>query len=88
MFTFMNTQGKKLWTVYLPSSITTMAIMDHKQKGFKAVMVALNNCEVHFYREKYLINTIKCEVSTPLIITSKINSKFSRILLVIMALKI
>ncbi|XP_022090954.1 Bardet-Biedl syndrome 1 protein-like isoform X2 [Acanthaster planci] len=53
-------KGKKLWTVYLPSSITTMSLMDHKQKGFKAVMVALDNCEVHFYREKYLINTIKC----------------------------
>ena len=37
--------------------------MDHKQKGFKAVMVALNNGEVQFYREKYLINTIKCDVS-------------------------
>ncbi|XP_071794355.1 BBSome complex member BBS1-like [Asterias amurensis] len=54
-------KGKKLWCVYLSSSITTMAIMDHKQKGFKAVMVALNNGEVQFYREKYLINTIKCD---------------------------
>ncbi|XP_072031464.1 BBSome complex member BBS1-like isoform X2 [Amphiura filiformis] len=53
------TKGKKLWTIYLPSSINTMEIMDHKQKGFKAVMVALNNGEVHFYRDKYLINTIK-----------------------------
>ena len=40
-----------------------MEIMDHKQKGFKAVMVALNNGEVHFYRDKYLINTIKTNVS-------------------------
>ena len=43
-------QGKRLWTVKLPASITTLELMDHKQKGFKAVMVGLTNCEVHLYR--------------------------------------
>ena len=38
-----------------------MGLMDHKMKGFKAVMVALANCEVHIYRDKYLVNIIKCE---------------------------
>ncbi|XP_041469808.1 Bardet-Biedl syndrome 1 protein-like [Lytechinus variegatus] len=55
------TKGKKLWTVYLPAAITTMDLMDHRQKGFKAVMVALRNGEVHIYRDKFLINSIKTE---------------------------
>ena len=56
-------QGKKLWTVYLPAAITTMDVMHHRLKGFKAVMVALRNGEVHVYRDKFLINSIKTEVS-------------------------
>lgn len=39
-------QGKKLWSIKLPGSITTMEVMDHKQKSFKAIMVALTNNEV------------------------------------------
>lgn len=54
-----STKGKKLWTVYLPTNITTMSLMDHKARGFKAVMVALSNGEVRIYKEKYLVNTIK-----------------------------
>ncbi len=54
-------QGKKLWTVKLPDNITTMGLMDHKIKGFKAVMVALTNQHVNIYRDKYLVDSIKCE---------------------------
>ena len=54
-----STKGKKLWTVYLPTNIITMTLMDHKSKGFKAVLMALNNGEVRLYKEKYLINIIK-----------------------------
>lgn len=54
-------QGKKLWTVKLPGSMTTMEVIDYKSKGFKAVIVALNNCQVHIYKEKYLVNVIKTD---------------------------
>ena len=57
--TCYSTKGKKLWAVYLPSNITTMSLMDHKARGFKAVMVALDNGEVRIYNEKYLVNTLK-----------------------------
>lgn len=39
----------------------TMEVLDHTQKGFKAIMVALTNSEVHVYRDKYLVDVIKCE---------------------------
>ncbi|XP_064623947.1 Bardet-Biedl syndrome 1 protein homolog isoform X2 [Lineus longissimus] len=54
-------KGKKLWTVQLPASVTTMELMDYKSKGLKAVMVALSNCEVLIYKDKYLVNTMKTE---------------------------
>ncbi|XP_062576110.1 Bardet-Biedl syndrome 1 protein-like, partial [Saccostrea cucullata] len=54
-------KGKKLWTVKLPGSMTTMEVIDYKSKGFKAVIVALNNCQVHIYKEKYLVNVIKTD---------------------------
>ena len=38
-----------------------MEILDYKSKGFKAVIVALNNCTVHVYKEKYLVNVIKTD---------------------------
>ena len=50
-----------MWQVKLPASLTTLELLDHKQKGFKAVLVALTNCEVHMYRDKYLVNVIKTE---------------------------
>uniref|UniRef100_V9KTN1 BBSome complex member BBS1 n=1 Tax=Callorhinchus milii TaxID=7868 RepID=V9KTN1_CALMI len=51
-------KGKKLWTVFLPAAITTMAGMDHAAKGFQAVMVAMANSQVHVYRDKHLVNII------------------------------
>lgn len=54
-------QGKKLWEVRLPAPITSMELLDHKPKGLVAVCVALNNSEVHIYKDKYLVNTIKTE---------------------------
>ena len=59
--TCYNTKGKKLWTVYLPSPITTISILNHKTRGFKAVMVAMNNGEVRIYKDKYLVNLLKAE---------------------------
>jgi hypothetical protein len=43
-------QGKKMWTVKLPKSITTIEVVDYKPKAFKAVLVALSNNEVHVYK--------------------------------------
>jgi len=59
--TCYSTKGKKLWTAYLPHTITTMAQLNHKARGFKAVMVALQNGEVRIYRDKYLVNMFKAE---------------------------
>ena len=50
-----------MWTVKLPASITTMETMDYPSKGFKGVLVALNNSQVHLYKEKYLVNVISTE---------------------------
>ena len=38
-----------------------MELMDHKQRGFKAIMLALSNCEVHVFRDKYLVNVFSTE---------------------------
>ncbi|KAL0162543.1 hypothetical protein M9458_041939, partial [Cirrhinus mrigala] len=48
-----------MWTAYLPAPVTTMALMDLPTRGFQAVLVGLANCEVHMYRDKNLIGTIK-----------------------------
>ena len=38
-----------------------MEVMDHSQRGFKAVMVSLTNNEVLIYRDKYMVGIIKTE---------------------------
>ncbi|KAJ8348309.1 hypothetical protein SKAU_G00268980 [Synaphobranchus kaupii] len=67
-------KGKKLWTVYLPAPITAMGLMDHHSRGFQAVLVGLANSEVHLYRDKNLISTIK----TPDVITSICFGRYGR----------
>ncbi|KAM9773056.1 Bardet-Biedl syndrome 1 protein isoform X3 [Syngnathus typhle] len=52
-------KGKKLWKVLLPAPICTMAGMDLPARGFQGVLVGLANCEVHLYRDKNLVSTIK-----------------------------
>ncbi|XP_077407528.1 BBSome complex member BBS1 isoform X2 [Vanacampus margaritifer] len=52
-------KGKKLWKVVLPAPICTMASMELPARGFQAVLVALANCEVHLYRDKNLLSSIK-----------------------------
>ncbi|XP_059157343.1 Bardet-Biedl syndrome 1 protein homolog [Physella acuta] len=54
-------KGKKLWTVRLPASITTIEAMDFKARSFTAVLVALSNQEVHIYKEKYLVDILKMD---------------------------
>uniref|UniRef100_A0A8C2I8R6 Bardet-Biedl syndrome 1 n=1 Tax=Cyprinus carpio TaxID=7962 RepID=A0A8C2I8R6_CYPCA len=67
-------KGKKLWTAYLPAPVTTMALMDLPTRGFQAVLVGLANCEVHMYRDKNLVSTIK----TPDVVTSICFGRYGR----------
>ncbi|KAM6898209.1 BBSome complex member BBS1 isoform 1-T2 [Lycodopsis pacificus] len=67
-------KGKKLWRAVLPAPITTMAAMDLPTRGFQAVLVGLANCEVHLYRDKNLLSTIK----TPDVVTSICFGRYGR----------
>nr|CAB3225139.1 Bardet-Biedl syndrome 1 protein-like [Phallusia mammillata] len=58
-FTSFTTKGRQLWSLEMPADILCTTIMDHKAKGFKAVMVGLSNNEVHIYRDKNLVDTVK-----------------------------
>lgn len=51
-------KGKRLWRNYMPANIICTALMDHKSKGFKAVMVSLSNNEIRVYKDKFLVDTI------------------------------
>ncbi|KAJ7996328.1 hypothetical protein DPEC_G00235950 [Dallia pectoralis] len=67
-------KGKKLWTVCLPAPVTAMSVMDLPTRGFQAVLVGLANSEVHLYRDKNLISTIK----TPDVVTSICFGRYGR----------
>ncbi|KAK6466198.1 Bardet-Biedl syndrome 1 protein-like protein isoform X1 [Huso huso] len=67
-------RGKKLWTAFLPAPITTMGVMDHKTRGYQAVLVGLANSEVHVYREKNLVNIVK----SPDVVTSICFGRYGR----------
>ncbi|XP_041099219.1 Bardet-Biedl syndrome 1 protein isoform X1 [Polyodon spathula] len=67
-------KGKKLWTSFLPAPITTMGVMDHKARGYQAVLVGLANSEVHVFREKNLVNIVK----TPDVVTSICFGRYGR----------
>eukprot|EP00794_Sanderia_malayensis_P020242 gene20242-22224_t len=56
-----STKGKKLWTAFMPAPITTISQLNHKARGYKAVMVALQNGEVRIYKDKYLVNLFRAE---------------------------
>jgi Bardet-Biedl syndrome 1 protein len=55
------TKGRRLWKIDLPSFIITMSSMEIKSKGIQAVIVSLNNKEVHIFRDKYLISKLTVE---------------------------
>lgn len=67
-------KGKRLWTVSLPTSIMTMAILEQKSRSIQAVLVGLKNLEVHLYRDKNLLSVI----STPDIVTSLCFGRYGR----------
>lgn len=47
-----------MWNLTLPADLTTVELMVHQRRGFKAILVALTNCEVHIYKDKNLVNII------------------------------
>lgn len=47
----------------LPDDITAMERMDYKMRSFKAVIIALANNEVRVYKDKFIVNTFKVDVS-------------------------
>lgn len=51
-----------------------MATMDLPTRGFQAVLVGLANCEVHLYRDKNLLSTIR----TPDVVTSICFGRYGR----------
>lgn len=63
-----------MWKINLPAPITTMAAMDLPARGFQGVLVGLANCEVHLYRDKNLLSTIK----TPDTVTSICFGRYGR----------
>ena len=38
-----------------------MAPMDYSQRGYQAVLLGLDNSELHIYCEKFLVHVIKTE---------------------------
>ena len=57
-FVCYSLKAKLLWSIDMPCPILCTALMDHKIKGFKAVMIGLENNEVRIYRDKNLVDTI------------------------------
>ena len=51
-------KGKPLWDVELPANVVCTALMDHKSKGFKAVMVGLDSGKVLVYINNNLVDTV------------------------------
>jgi len=54
-----STKGKRLWTLPLPASITTMSLLHYRPRNLKAVVVALSNGEVRLYNDRSVVNVIK-----------------------------
>jgi len=50
-------KGKRQWTITLPASITTMALLSYRPRNLKAVVVALSNGEVRFYNDRALVSS-------------------------------
>ena len=56
--TCFSMKGKPLWDIDLPANVVCTALMDHKSKGFKAVMVGLDNGKVLIYINNNLVDTV------------------------------
>lgn len=56
-------KGRRQWGLHLPASLTCLELLHHRQRSFKAVVVALRNKEVRVYKDKFLVNCITMDVS-------------------------
>jgi Bardet-Biedl syndrome 1 protein len=63
-----------MWSVVEPASIVTLEVMENKQRGYRALLVSLANCEVRVYREKFLADTLK----TPAVVNAMRFGRFGR----------
>ncbi|XP_075254915.1 BBSome complex member BBS1-like [Convolutriloba macropyga] len=51
-------KGKKAWAITAPGAILATELMEHKSRGFQAVLVALDNRQIRIYREKFLVGIL------------------------------
>ncbi|XP_047132073.1 Bardet-Biedl syndrome 1 protein homolog isoform X1 [Hydra vulgaris] len=72
--TCFSNKSKKLWTIHLPALVTTISVLNHKARGYRALMVALENCQVHIYKDKTLCDII----NTPDVVTGLKFGRFGR----------
>ncbi len=60
---YLSMQGKRQWSFKLPDSITALELLDYQARGVKAVIVAMRNKEIRIFRDKYLMHTLRVDVS-------------------------
>lgn len=56
-----NPKGVARFSLTFPVAITAISMMDYRVRGQMMVMVCLESKEVRFYREKVLVDCLKCE---------------------------
>ena len=71
---YMYAQGKKMWSIQLRCNITSVSVMDHRQKGFKATVLGLEDKTVCIYKDKFLVN----QFSVPDVISAIQFGRFGR----------
>lgn len=54
-------QGKKLWGMNLPAPITCIESIVIQNLAKELVAVAMEDCNVFIYSDKYLVDVIRCE---------------------------
>lgn len=54
-------KGRCLWSVDLPGNVTCTTLMDHKGKGFKAVMVGIDTGNVLVYHNNNLVDNVNLQ---------------------------
>uniref|UniRef100_A0A8C4QU40 Bardet-Biedl syndrome 1 n=1 Tax=Eptatretus burgeri TaxID=7764 RepID=A0A8C4QU40_EPTBU len=54
-------KGKKQWVLQLSAAVVAINLLDHKARGFQAVLVALANSEVQVYQDNVLVDSIQTQ---------------------------
>jgi len=63
-----------MWSIQLRCNITAVGVMDHRQKGFKATVIGLEDKTVCVYKDKFLVN----QFSSPDVISAIQFGRFGR----------